>query len=125
MRLRGQRLSGLAALLAVALGVMPAAHAGEPSPNLAWPSGCERLLEQAVELTEEAYKLDGWAPAVARSEALRMSAEMFFFWPSDYFLVAPGITAPDFIRLGKRMGEVWALSRTLNCGIAFHPIPES
>ncbi|MCW5717890.1 MAG: hypothetical protein KIS68_08695 [Bauldia sp.] len=54
-----------------------------------------------------------------------MRPDMFFFLPPSYFLVEPGIADADFLRLRDRMRELWALSDTLGCGVAFHPVPES
>lgn len=119
----GRNWARVAIVLLGVLVTTPGAHSAERAANL--PDACQGLLEQALALTEEAYRREGLSAAAAQREARLMEADMFFFWPPEYFYVEPRINDPSFISLRDRMNALWDRSRAGNCGIAFHPVPVS
>lgn len=85
---------------------------------------CAEIEESAVTLTVRAYVFAGMTPAQARRETRQMRADLFFFWPAEFFLVEPQQTDAEFTQLKTEMESLWAASRAGHCRVAFHPVPE-
>ncbi len=112
---------------ALLVGLLPGLPglAAQPLVDIATEVRCDRLLDEAVRLTEEAYRHDGATAERATAEARMMLLDQFFFWPAEYFLLYPSTADAVFMRLRGQMNALWARSDALGCGIAFHPVPES
>lgn len=115
------------AIFAVLSVILPGgtAIAAEVHIDVATEVRCERLLDEAVRLTIDAYRHDGATVAQAAAEAETMLPDRFFFWPAEYFLLYPGTADRVFADLRDRMNALAARSNLLGCGIGFHPVPES
>lgn len=112
------------AILAALVAGAPAG-AAEAVVDVATETRCDRLLEEAARLTEQAYRHHGASAERAANEARLMLPNAFFFWPAEYFLLYPGTADADFTALRDRMNALAARSEFLGCGIGFHPVPES